>query len=150
MSEATGNTRKKIWYSVDSSRPCRVATFTSTSRATFKNWCWRSSPRVSRPADPASARKQGVKATKDTGSCKAIDGKVTVGILPRSQNYPPHTRVRACCSRSRCRTNEETSKQHDSTEVRIYVTYREQLTPAIFREKGGPRKTELSYPRPSL
>ena len=30
--------------------------------STLENWCWRISPRVSRPADPASARKHGVNA----------------------------------------------------------------------------------------
>lgn len=32
--------------------------------STLWNWCWRIKPRVSRPALPASARKQGVKAVK--------------------------------------------------------------------------------------
>ncbi len=40
---------------------------TETS-STFVNWCWRIMPRVSRPAAPASARKQGVEAVKRSGS----------------------------------------------------------------------------------
>ena len=34
----------------------------------FMNWCWRSMPRVSRPADPASERKHGVSAVNRSGS----------------------------------------------------------------------------------
>lgn len=82
--EATGHTDV---FTADSPRLCRIG-------ITFKNWCCRSSPRVSRPADPASARKQGVKATKDTGSCNAVDGKTTVGISQHSQILTlPYTRV---------------------------------------------------------
>ena len=36
--------------------------------STLGNWCWRMMPRVSLPADPASERKQGVKAVKRSGS----------------------------------------------------------------------------------
>ena len=36
--------------------------------STLVNWCWRSMPRVSRPAEPASARKHGVRAVKRRGS----------------------------------------------------------------------------------
>ncbi|MNL69234.1 hypothetical protein D3C87_1940620 [compost metagenome] len=36
--------------------------------STLLNWCWRSMPRVSRPADPASERKQEVSAVKRKGS----------------------------------------------------------------------------------
>lgn len=71
-----------------------------TSGGTFKNWCWRSRPRVSRPADPASARKQGVKATRDTGSCEAAEGNTVVDTSPRTQIHLPHVHKRACWSRS--------------------------------------------------
>ena len=36
--------------------------------STLSNWCWRMNPRVSRPAAPASERKQGVSAVKRSGS----------------------------------------------------------------------------------
>ena len=35
--------------------------------STFWNWCWRIMPRVSRPADPASERKQWVRAVSRSG-----------------------------------------------------------------------------------
>ena len=61
-----------------------------TCGVTFKNWCWRSSPRVSRPADPASARKQGVKATRDTGSCNTVEGEHRWYVAPSTNLTPIH------------------------------------------------------------
>ena len=41
--------------------------------STLSNWCWRISPRVSRPAAPASERKQGVSAVKRSGSVGLVE-----------------------------------------------------------------------------
>ena len=57
--------------------------------STFWNWCWRSMPRVSRPALPASERKQGDSAVKRSGSAasammssrtRLVSGTSAVGI----------------------------------------------------------------------
>ena len=57
----------------------------------FTNWCWRIMPRVSRPAEPASARKHGVSAVKRSGSSSSericsrtrlVSGTSAVGIMP--------------------------------------------------------------------
>ncbi len=39
--------------------------------STFSNWCWRRIPVTSRPAEPASERKQGVQEVKRQGSSSA-------------------------------------------------------------------------------
>ena len=60
--------------------------------STLWNWCWRSMPRVSRPAAPASARKQSVSAVRRIGSCFSatmspatvlVSGTSAVGISQR-------------------------------------------------------------------
>ncbi len=66
---------------------------TETS-STLVNWCWRIMPRVSRPAAPASARKDGVQAVTRSGSSfssridsrtRLVSGTSAVGI---SQSAP--------------------------------------------------------------
>ncbi|MNT46064.1 hypothetical protein D3C72_1826850 [compost metagenome] len=44
--------------------------------STLENWCWRIRPRVSRPADPASARKQGVSAVRRMGSATSSSDRI--------------------------------------------------------------------------
>ncbi len=60
--------------------------------STFWNWCCRSIPRVSRPADPASERKQSVSAAMRIGSAASgtispatmlVSGTSAVGISQR-------------------------------------------------------------------
>ncbi len=72
VSPAQRNTRRQARPSSVSTRSAqRVIRSCSASESsgrvmetssTFSNWCWRSMPRVSRPALPASDRKQGVSA----------------------------------------------------------------------------------------
>ena len=57
-----------------------VANFTSS---TLWNWCWRISPRVSLPAAPASARKQGEKAQYFSGQLLALEDLVLVVVGDR-------------------------------------------------------------------
>ncbi len=60
--------------------------------STLRNWCCRSMPRVSRPADPASERKQSVSATMRSGrpasgtispATMLVSGTSAVGISQR-------------------------------------------------------------------
>ena len=60
--------------------------------STFRNWCWRSMPRVSRPADPASLRKHSDSAVTRIGRRSAgtissmtrlLSGTSAVGISQR-------------------------------------------------------------------
>ncbi|GJE43538.1 hypothetical protein AEGHOMDF_2717 [Methylobacterium soli] len=75
-----------------SMRSCSSADFSGAvieTSSTLLNWCWRSMPRVSRPAAPASARKQGVSAVKRRGNSSSariasrtrlVSGTSAVGI----------------------------------------------------------------------
>ena len=51
---------------------CECSGAAMVTSSTFSNWCWRISPRVSRPAEPASDRKHGVSAVSRIGSSAAV------------------------------------------------------------------------------
>ena len=60
--------------------------------STLRNWCWRSMPRVSRPAEPASLRKHSDSAVTRSGSdfsatissrTRLVSGTSAVGISQR-------------------------------------------------------------------
>ncbi len=60
--------------------------------STLRNWCWRSMPRVSRPAAPASLRKHSLSAVTRIGNCasgtiwsitRLVSGTSLVGISQR-------------------------------------------------------------------
>ena len=63
-----------------SMRSCSAAELSGVvieTNSHFVNWRWRSMPRVSRPAAPASERKQGVSAVNRFGNASVVEDLLT-------------------------------------------------------------------------